>query len=692
MEFASEVSTGGETGLSESEPKSNETASPTSADSPLCDRCRSLDLSSVIDRKLARQNLPDTLWDKSRPYTWKVDKRENIQADAPCRCHLCQILFQDSLGSGARIGAHSTQTLFKNDHVVDTTIFEIDAFSTTLLVPDPGHRQVGPESGDAPADNEGRPRIVGRTIDKRRVDISLVREWLHDCSQNHGPSCSGADSERPMAALNVIDCQTRKIVALPDDGTYAALSYLRGQNWKARNSAATQPRQLRDPLGSNLPRVVEDAMVVAKKIGISYLWVDRYCIDQADAAEKHRLIRHMDQIYNGAAITIIDASGHDAHSGLRGVSRDRQRQGSITIGGCRFLVFPDSTEEVRKSSWSTGAWTYQEGLLSRRRLVFTGSQVYFQCMKTYAWEGLSMPPDTTTQQISFYRVFPEDGIGRHAQDIVKRLNEYASRQLTFGSGSLNAILGIFRPFQDKQVYHLWGVPFFADSAPGNMERNFVMALSWNTRVPDQARCRSNFPTWSWVGWKRLDNLTVPWAPESKSPIEDTLPISVHVFQGPPASGVETSLPDYVSHIAKGVDHAEFSQLIRVTGPASQCRIHSPWRVDVDLPIELMGHGRTSIVRMMAAQDAEYPTLFPKPLDILYLGYHATSTVSFHFIILDKMPGTHQYTRAGTLSILVPRSLLDDFKFGNPMRDIRSWLPRAIESLRKKWQVESFILT
>jgi hypothetical protein len=33
--------------------------------------------------------------------------------------------------------------------------------------------------------------------------------------------------------------------------------------------------------------------------------------------------------------------------------------------------------------------TYQEGLLSRRRLVFTHTQVYFQCLKTHACECIA---------------------------------------------------------------------------------------------------------------------------------------------------------------------------------------------------------------------------------------------------------------------------------------------------------------
>lgn len=38
-----------------------------------------------------------------------------------------------------------------------------------------------------------------------------------------------------------------------------------------------------------------------------YLWVDRYCIDQDDVAEKKEQIAQMDRIYRGAELTIIAA-------------------------------------------------------------------------------------------------------------------------------------------------------------------------------------------------------------------------------------------------------------------------------------------------------------------------------------------------------------------------------------------------
>ncbi|ORX94759.1 heterokaryon incompatibility protein-domain-containing protein, partial [Clohesyomyces aquaticus] len=138
---------------------------------------------------------------------------------------------------------------------------------------------------------------------------------------------------------------------------------------------------------------VMDAITVALRLGISYLWVDRYRINQDDPDEKHRLITNMDKIYAGAEVTIIAAAGSDPHYGLPGVSSTFRspNQYEVRIGSKNYMslpplsrVGPDSTRNLR---WKRG-WTYQEMLLSRRRLVFTPHQMYFQCVEGYDAEAV----------------------------------------------------------------------------------------------------------------------------------------------------------------------------------------------------------------------------------------------------------------------------------------------------------------
>ncbi|KAF8855311.1 HET-domain-containing protein, partial [Acephala macrosclerotiorum] len=174
----------------------------------------------------------------------------------------------------------------------------------------------------------------------------------------------------------LIDCKTRRIClvlgSLLEGRKYAALSYV----WGLVDEAPSG-----DHLPENVPLVIEDALRVVRELDIGYLWVDRYCIDQTDEADKEAQFKQMDAIYSSAYITIFAAAGNDPHHGLPGVSRkrNRNRQPCARVGGQLFTwTMPDGSALVLRSKWNTRAWTYQEMVFSGSRLIFTDYQVYLE--------------------------------------------------------------------------------------------------------------------------------------------------------------------------------------------------------------------------------------------------------------------------------------------------------------------------
>lgn len=99
----------------------------------------------------------------------------------------------------------------------------------------------------------------------------------------------------------------------------------------------------------------------------------------------------MSAIYNGAWATIICVSGQSAHSGLPRVSTSDSiiPQLQYEVDGKRLLsAMPTLSRQLSQSPWVKRAWTYQEGLLSPRRVLFTRHQVYFECNSTQCCESL----------------------------------------------------------------------------------------------------------------------------------------------------------------------------------------------------------------------------------------------------------------------------------------------------------------
>ena len=60
-----------------------------------------------------------------------------------------------------------------------------------------------------------------------------------------------------------------------------------------------------------LRQTIQDAITVARKLGLQYLWVDALCIIQDSASEKDEEIAKMDRIYENAQVTICAASAEN---------------------------------------------------------------------------------------------------------------------------------------------------------------------------------------------------------------------------------------------------------------------------------------------------------------------------------------------------------------------------------------------
>lgn len=71
------------------------------------------------------------------------------------------------------------------------------------------------------------------------------------------------------------------------------------------------------------------------------------------------------------------------------MSVPRDVQPSILIGGRYLVGFLPPKAEIFNSAWNSRGWAFQEAALSRRRLAFTKSGVYFQCYEMQCVEALS---------------------------------------------------------------------------------------------------------------------------------------------------------------------------------------------------------------------------------------------------------------------------------------------------------------
>jgi hypothetical protein len=242
----------------------------------------------------------------------------------------------------------------------------------------------------------------------------------------------------------------------------------------------------------------------------------------------------MDQIYENAILTIVDAAGDHDDYGLAGCGttplRRREKQPVARVGSRTYTwTLLGVACAVNISPWVTRGWTFQEGLLSTRCLFFTKKQVYFVCKKGSECETVPRRPSAnyfkdkiklsslfkTDQSMVSDTVYEARQKKGYLADLVNLIDMYAARSLTDDSDALDAFRGIL---SRCHLHTYWGIPFIkftqllrsrrteklpADfSDPGNVTAAFLAGLAWmpTARATKHRTC---MPSWSWLGISKV---------------------------------------------------------------------------------------------------------------------------------------------------------------------------------------------
>src|SRR3569833_2663823 len=475
---------------------------------PLCQSCSSFDLDGIFSDDIYRVSpkRSHSVWKPS----YAVAKMVGFGAD----CALCRFFKQCFLQANClRLWVHVSRT--GNVFPVESRSWPYtDTPCLTLDFPD-YLQSVSSCLLDAilqaperfPGDGPAHLRPV--SIEPSSVDFDTLRSWLRECAMTHGKPC-GREEEAPFVPdLRVIDCDSRRIVGLPGGHRYVTLSYL----WGAAVPGDSSPETTGvDALPQRVPKVIDDAVVATRNLGFQYLWVDRNNQPHKSHGKMTEQLRNMGNIYANSYVTIIAAAGEGPDFGLPGVTTTaRAQQPSIRIGKHHLVYCCTTRDQILHSRWNSRGWTYQEALLSRRRLVFCTSQVHFECRAMHRLESIHIDvngrePRNGIQYFSRGRAFATPGQeGDSHRELGDRSIEYTRRHLTYDEDGRNAFLGILNVYAklDDHIHHFCGVPLYPakriGQAPSSLD-SLIYGLCWTlTGFPVERRRAC--PSWSWTGWK-----------------------------------------------------------------------------------------------------------------------------------------------------------------------------------------------
>ncbi|KAI0859719.1 heterokaryon incompatibility protein-domain-containing protein [Xylaria cubensis] len=361
--------------------------------------------------------------------------------------------------------------------------------------------------------------------------LDLALHWYQSCCSSH-PLCSRQSQRCPgWLPRRLLDIGSQgetcwRLVVASQDGIapapYATLSY----RWGIPDRSLRLLRSTLDDFRggqqriSDLPRTFQDAIVVAWRLSIRYLWIDALCIVQDVHEDKAREIPQMRSIYSNAACNLAASASSDPYGGLF-----RARDTTAVAPG--LVAAPsgalrDETHHVVDMSYRDRqildgplhkrGWVFQERFLSTRVLYFGQSQIFWECLSELKCEGFphGMPQSfrsaknleslwemgdarrPSSPQNGPANDLPEDqAMSTPALRLWNSLvREYSNCALTLPDDRLSAFSGVAELFRE-----ITGDQYLA----GLWRSNLLHLLDWWV---DQPRSRSSekyrAPSWSWA--------------------------------------------------------------------------------------------------------------------------------------------------------------------------------------------------
>ncbi|KAK3291002.1 heterokaryon incompatibility protein-domain-containing protein [Chaetomium fimeti] len=451
----------------------------------ICEECRNLDPNDSEFNDL---------------YVWSSPP----SGEPPSTCRFCQFIYDavtamvPSFASEAQI--HASVESVPAQNRIDLRFggrLAVHVYNAPALVPD---RQRQPLAGNTRKENES---------------FAFVLEQIQNCKQNHAVCSQRSPTFQPTrlihcagktGSLRLVELDPITEISCPVE--YVALSYCWGASASFKTTRENIDQHRKGFEVSELPKSLQDAIEVAKKLNVEYIWIDAICIVQGDAADWERESGMMADVYGNACVTIAALSASSVADGFLHLKRNPlqiSRSWSDDHGATTALV---AQEKVRtglhvstlRNNWSptmgtqqgdfdpvqTRGWCFQEEILSNRYVAFSRQEMQWSCRATSTCQCGSLDHGESTGPLRQAPSIQDDPFGFWAE----MLPFYTQRNLSYPHDRLPAISGLARTIQRCTS---------ADYVAGIWLQDLKRSLNWKLQ-DDINTCPSTYraPSFSWA--------------------------------------------------------------------------------------------------------------------------------------------------------------------------------------------------
>lgn len=225
-------------------------------------------------------------------------------------------------------------------------------------------------------------------------------EWRSECLVKH-KSCATRGSDADFFPSRVLDISDDAMVRLhtrqgDEKARYATLSHCWGQIRNQRILTAETVDKLTEGIPvTYLPKTFREAVEVAKRMRVNYLWIDSLCIFQDSIKDWQHEAALMEQVYSNGHINIMATDSRDTEAGLFR-KRDPRAVGHYVVKTKwnhkpeeDYILFDELiwTRELSQAPLNKRGWVLQERILSPRAIHFGEHQLFWECKELDACEA-----------------------------------------------------------------------------------------------------------------------------------------------------------------------------------------------------------------------------------------------------------------------------------------------------------------
>lgn len=315
-----------------------------------------------------------------------------------------------------------------------------------------------------------------------------------------------------------------------EDSPYVALSHCWGKNQHILTKSDSIDRWKRGIPWQCLPATFRDSVMITRRLGLQYLWIDSLCIIQDSVVDWEVESSKMGAIYQNAALVISATRSAGSDQGCFSRRSRTLTFSGVSSSGSPFEVFarqsPDhSAFDWGQSHWFTSrnirynqevpshplfsrAWCFQERILGQRIVHYCESEIIWECLTCLQCEcnALDGFKEDRLRDVRQFAAETSRKPERSAEDWLVLWRDlvaaYSMSRLTFAKDRLPALSGLASTWASN-------IPgrYLAGLWESDLERN----LLWKS-VPHGSSRLSNegngevgvttAPSWSWAKTQR----------------------------------------------------------------------------------------------------------------------------------------------------------------------------------------------